>query len=131
MRFIVCGGRKYGLAAEERLAIYGALDRLHAKVTITEIAQGGAPGADKEARRWALARGVPCKTFKADWEKYGRHPGSKAGPIRNAEMLAAFKPDGVVAFPGGTGTLSMIAIARMAKVKVWEPVQPADLMMMR
>ena len=117
-RFIVCGGRKF----DDAEAVHKALDRLHAKVGIDEIAEGGAPGADRHARKWAKARGIPVRTFPADWDKYGHHPGSKAGPIRNAEMLAQFKPDGVVAFPGGVGTISMMAIARMAKVMVWEPI---------
>lgn len=117
-RFIVCGGRKFNDAE----AVEAALNRLHAKVGVDEIAEGGSAGADRFARKWAEARGIPVQTFPADWEKYGHGVGSKAGPIRNAEMLAKFKPDGVVAFPGGRGTISMKAIARMAKVTVWEPI---------
>jgi hypothetical protein len=117
-RFIVCGGRKF----DDAEAVHKALSRLHAKVEIVEIAEGGAKGADRHARKWAESHGIPVQTFPADWERYG----VRAGPIRNADMLAQFKPDGVVAFPGGPGTISMMAIARMAKVTVWEPLKKPD-----
>lgn len=122
MRFIVCGGRDF--SDWEWLA--ATLDRLHAKVGITEIAEGGSKGADKMARRWGEEHGIPVRTFPADWDKYGHHPGSRAGPIRNAEMCKAFKPDGVVAFPGDRGTRSMIAIAEAAGVPVWMPRKPVS-----
>jgi hypothetical protein len=53
----------------------------------------------------------------AEWKKHGK----RAGPLRNMRMLEEWKPDGVAAFPGGSGTADMIAQARNAGVKVWEP----------
>jgi hypothetical protein len=56
-------------------------------------------------------------TIQADWKRYG----PAAGPLRNAEMLHEYQPDGVIAFPGGKGTTDMIKKARQAGIKVWEP----------
>lgn len=116
-RFIVCGGRNW----KDRMAVYDVLDRLHAKVVIDEIAQGGANGVDRLARQWATDRGVACREYRADWDRYG----PRAGPLRNAEMAVDFQPDGVVAFPGGVGTLSMISIAEYEGIQVWEPLGSA------
>ena len=53
----------------------------------------------------------------AEWHRLGR----KAGPIRNQRMLDEGKPDLVVAFPGGTGTAGMVALACKAGVRVILP----------
>jgi hypothetical protein len=49
----------------------------------------------------------------AEWEKYGR----LAGPKRNARMLE-WKPNLVIAFPGGAGTSNMVKQANAAGVTV-------------
>jgi len=49
----------------------------------------------------------------ADWETHGR----AAGPIRNEKMLT-WKPDLVVAFPGGVGTADLVRRAEAAGVPV-------------
>lgn len=116
-RFIVCGGRDW----KDWQAVEAALDRLHARYVIDELATGGASGADRQAEIWARKHGVPCRVFPADWERY-KH---KAGPVRNAQMAREFDPDGVVAFPGGTGTISMIEIAKVCQITVWEPLGSA------
>lgn len=108
MRVIVCGGREY----KDRERLYDVLDG-HG---IVEVAQGGAPGADTLAFDWAWSRGVPVKAFPADWKAHGR----AAGPIRNQRMLDEFKPDAVIAFPGGRGTADMVRRARAAGVHVAE-----------
>ncbi len=59
------------------------------------VVQGGARGADALAVRWAAANDVPCQTFEADWETRGL----RAGPWRNALMLAAHPDALVLAFP--------------------------------
>lgn len=112
VRVIVCGGRHY----DDDVRVRGVLDAGIDGQPITELAEGGAGGADEYADEWAVMRGVESKTYNADWEKHGR----AAGPIRNAEMLAKFKPDAVIAFPGGTGTADMVAKARAAGVRVIE-----------
>jgi hypothetical protein len=73
-------------------------------------------GADKMAREFAEWKGIPVKTFAAEWGKYGR----LAGPRRNQQMLDEGKPDLVVAFAGGAGTANMIALAKAAGVRVLE-----------
>lgn len=111
MKLLVCGGRDY--IDQDR--VYSTLDRIHVKRNIRVLIEGGAKGADAIARRWAHLRGVTCATVPAQWEAHGR----KAGPIRNEAMLT-LGPDGVLAFPGGSGTENMKQLARDAGVTVME-----------
>ncbi len=113
MRLIVCGGRDYS----DSRAVYRALDRLRALGKVSAIIHGGAQGADSIAGRWAENEGIPVDVFVADWERDGR----AAGPKRNQRMIDEGRPDGVVAFPGGRGTADMIARAKNAGLKVWQP----------
>jgi len=113
MKLIVCGGRNY----RNIHAVRHVLTAVHAKRPITLLIEGGAKGADRLAREWAVATGVPVATEEADWDKYGK----RAGPIRNGLMLSKHMPDGIIAFPGGFGTDDMIAQALKAGVKVYEP----------
>jgi hypothetical protein len=99
LRVLVTGGRNY----EDAQVVSSALSLLKA----TEVAQGGASGADRLAALWAHDKGVPCVTFAADWAKHGK----AAGPIRNRTMLDTFRPDVVAAFPGGRGTEHMVSYA--------------------
>lgn len=91
-RVLVCGGRDY--ADESRVAL-----------ELVEV----------RAHLWSQENGIPEECFAADWSQ-----GKKAGPLRNARMLAEGKPDVVVAFPGGRGTEDMVARARAAGVPVRE-----------
>ena len=75
-----------------------------------------APGADRLARRWAEKRGIHFAEVPALWDFYGRQA---AGPLRNVAM-AFLMPDLVVAFPGGSGTASMVQIARQRAIEVIE-----------
>jgi hypothetical protein len=112
MRVIVCGGRDFRSPAQ----VHRALDDIHAKTPITELMQGGATGVDEFAKGWAATKkDVQRWVCKADWEKHGR----AAGPKRNARMLE-WKPDAVIAFPGGRGTANMVSLAKAAGVKVIE-----------
>ena len=93
MRVVVTGGRDYHKAHKliARLSSLG----------ITELAHGACEtGADALADEWAKSRNIPCKQYPAHWHKLG----NKAGPVRNHKMLTDFKPDVVIAFPGGSGT---------------------------
>jgi len=110
---LVCGGRDYF----DRAKAFMALDRAHAAKPITAVIQGGARGADALGKEWAQTRGIPQVEFAANWKKLGR----RAGPMRNTAMLQEGKPEGVLALPGGTGTADMIAQAKAAGVKVWQP----------
>jgi predicted Rossmann-fold nucleotide-binding protein len=115
MRVIVCGGRDF----TDRKALETALDRLNLERGIACVISGAASGADTLAVEWAAKRGVPVSLYPADWKKWG----DAAGPIRNRFMLNDSKPDGVVAFPGGSGTADMIGVARMSGLKVWQPMK--------
>jgi hypothetical protein len=110
IKVLVCGGRDY----QDRAAVFSALDLLATENGgIRLLIQGGATGADELAAHWARARAVPCLNVPANWEKYGK----AAGPIRNTAMLG-YRPDVVLAFPGGKGTANMVDQARLAGVKV-------------
>lgn len=106
MRVVVTGGRRYAF----KETVFKTLDSLE----INELAEGGAAGADRLAREWACERGVKTVCYPADWEEHGR----SAGPIRNRRMLDDFKPDLVVAFRGGNGTLHCINEARHRGIEV-------------
>ena len=105
-RAIVCGGRAY----DDARAVFRALDWLDPRV----IAQGGASGADRLAALWCHERGRDCAEFRALWATCGR----AAGPLRNQKMLDQWRPDAVVAFPGGRGTDDMVRRAVAASVPV-------------
>ena len=108
MRAIVCGSRNY----KDWELLYRVLDGLG----ITHVIEGGARGADRLAREWALSRLIPLSTFDADWGAHGK----AAGGIRNQQMLDEGKPDLVVAFPlaKSSGTWDMVRKAKAANVSV-------------
>jgi len=111
MRVLVCGGRDFFDAD----LLYSGLRQLSEGDTITEIAHGGAKGADSLAGRYATAHNIPCIVFPADWGKHGK----SAGPIRNTDMLHRFDPDVVLACPGGKGTKHMVDLAVKEGYKVF------------
>lgn len=123
MRVLVCGGRNYGRTDLQGLTPVDCLAQVCKAIFlvftldtigITKVIEGGALGADRAARVWAINRVVPFVTIKADWKRYG----PAAGPIRNAQMLDEGRPDLVVAFPGGSGTKNMIKQARTSGIEV-------------
>ena len=109
---IVCGGRDY----QDSHAVSLALDLAYIEFGNLHIIQGGATGADLIAKTWAITNKQQVTTVPADWETYGR----SAGPIRNQIMLDKFKPDLVIAFPGGRGTKDMVKRALKAGIPVRE-----------
>lgn len=113
MKLLVCGGRDYSNHA----ALERALLHLHGRRPITLLIHGDAPGADRLAARIADLHGIPTMAFPADWSGLGK----AAGPIRNQQMLDEGRPDGVMAFPGGSGTADMVRRAIAAGLKVWKP----------
>jgi hypothetical protein len=106
MRVLICGGREFS----DVVGLFAELN----KHPITAICHGDARGADTLAGSWAQSKNIPCRAFPADWDKYGK----RAGPIRNAKMLNEFKPDYVLAFPGGNGTEDMVWQAERARIPV-------------
>ena len=107
-RVLVTGGRDFNDSAY----VFDKLDMYARLFGISVLCQGGASGADSAAHQWALSRGVPSVTVEAEWDRYG----TAAGRIRNQKMLTTFKPDVVIAFPGGPGTRDMVGRARGAKL---------------
>lgn len=106
-RTLVCGGRDYKDAA----TVAAMLSATKPETLI----HGGAAGADTLAGTWWKRFGPNyALVFMADWDRHGR----RAGPIRNAHMLAEGKPDFVLAFPGGRGTEDMVTKAKAAGVPV-------------
>src|ERR1700744_2740672 len=107
MRVCVTGGRAYSDAHK----IAAVLNKLHREVGIDILIEGGAHGADRLARQWAMSNRVQIWTFEADWEGHGNF----AGPMRNKEMIAEGRPDVVVAFPTpgekNKGTRGMMTLA--------------------
>lgn len=111
MRVLVTGGRDY----DNRPQLYRQLDAIHADELITCIVNGGMTGADALSSRWAYDRKVDTECYGAKWGQYG----GRAGPIRNAAMLAS-KVDLVVAFPGGRGTAHTVELAKRKGVATVE-----------
>lgn len=93
------------------------LDLFHASRPIAVVIHGAAPRVDTWAGEWAEARGLSVLRFPADWNRYGR----RAGPLRNAQMLAEGLPHIVLAFPGGNGTANMVAQAKRKGIPVYSP----------
>ena len=115
VKVLVTGGRKYGHKNTDAVMLLNdELDQLHAMLGITDLAHGAAEGADSLADQWAVANKVRVHRFKADWDKYGL----AAGPARNELMYKVFKPDLVVAFPGGSGTENMCKVATLGGTNV-------------
>lgn len=119
MRVCVTGGRTF----TDTTWLHAGLDLLHqVSGGITEVIEGGAPGADVRAGEWSERRlGKKATVVEAEWENYSRglKAGQKnpAGIIRNAEMVK-LKPDIVLATPGGVGTADMVKQSQRAGLKV-------------
>ncbi len=88
-RLIVAGSRHCTWAAHASI-IRGAI---RAFITFywrpDIIVSGGAKGADEIGERLAAQAGIPVERYGADWSR-----GPKAGPERNARMIAV--SDGLV-----------------------------------
>jgi len=110
MKAIIAGGRTYQFTAYDVLR----LDRLLTRVPITEVVCGGARGADECGKLWAESRGLYCRVFPADWDRFGK----SAGMRRNAEMAAY--ADVAVLFPGGRGTDNMAETALRKGLMVYD-----------
>jgi hypothetical protein len=123
MRVLVCGGRDFN--NPRWLAL--TLDELSRGQKWQTLIEGGAKGADRQAREWAMARRIKVQTFEADWMRHGR----AAGPIRNQRMLDEGRPNLVVAFPGGRGTHNMVSLAEAAGILVHQFHDDANTIAMR
>lgn len=122
---LVCGGRDY--SDQKRVdRVLDALLRSNLHMTIVHGACGwdsrspggvsDMKGADYCAHDWAHRNNCEVFAVPAAWSVFG----PKAGPMRNASMLRGYKPNLVVAFAGGRGTLNMKHQANEAGVPVLE-----------
>lgn len=110
-RVLVTGGRDFALAD----SVHAILAPLHERFGLVELGEGGAVGADRLCRLWALCHGIPVATYEVDpkqWDLWG----NRAGNMRNGSMLRAFRPDMAVAFPGADGTADMTEKLRVARI---------------
>jgi hypothetical protein len=89
MKVLVCGSRVWPFPdqIEEKIL------ELQSKHKDLVVLQGKARGADQIAEEICLIHNIPCQSFPADWQRYGK----SAGFIRNVQMLDE-KPDLVLAF---------------------------------
>lgn len=106
MKLIICGPRDY-TSGEAYRQVLLAMNEWLDDYVVTEIVEGGAPGVDALAKRWAKNHGksstvdhVPYKTFKPDWTRYG----ALAGPRRNREM-AEYADACIAIVPEFNGTI--------------------------
>ena len=85
--FAVIGGRDF---ADEQF-LFETLD----KYPIVEIVSGGAKGADRIAKSYALSKKIDYTEFLPDYEKYGR-----AAPLKRNEKIISYA-EAVIAFWDG------------------------------
>lgn len=107
-RYLICGGRDF----DDWTMLDRALKALILHPKASTIIHGAARGADRLAAQWGADNRAEVIAVPADWDTHKR----AAGPIRNSLMLSEFKPDVVIAFPGGAGTADMIRQGRQRKV---------------
>ena len=105
-----------GYECNDHLAIWAALDRVHAKHPDMVLLHGGSPkGAELIAAKWADHRKVPQIAFKPDWTKH-----AKAAPCKRNDQILNVLPIGVMVFPG-TGIQENLADkARKLGIPVWK-----------
>jgi hypothetical protein len=85
-----------GYNCNDHVAIWAALDRVHAKHPSMVLMHGGSPkGAERIAACWADSRKVPQVAFKPDFTRW-----QKAAPFKRNDQILAVLPIGVVVFPG-------------------------------
>lgn len=112
-KILVCGDRNYTNKSLIKKCIENELNTDCKNIII----HGGCKGADKLSGIIAKELNLETKVFPADWDKYG----TKAGPIRNKEMLD-YDPDIILAFhddlENSKGTKNMVTIARKKGVPV-------------
>jgi len=112
----VTGGRHFS----DEYTLYEALDQVEALADkarmLLTIVEGGATGADRMARKWALLNHVNLVIERADWTAHGK----AAGPLRNQAIIDRHHPDLCIAMPGGRGTADMVARCKAAGIPVFD-----------
>ncbi len=85
-----------GYDFQDHLAVWAALDRVHAKHPDMVLLHGGSPkGAEHIASLWARERKVSQVAFKPDFARF-----KNAAPFRRNDQMLEILPIGVIVFPG-------------------------------
>lgn len=106
---IICGGRNF----TDYNTLRDELNNIHERLGMEIIIHGAETnGADGLADKWGRLKGLLVIPIPAWWQRYG----NAAGPIRNGIMMKLLKiipteRRAVIAFPGGHGTATMVALA--------------------
>ncbi len=111
--------------------IGAALVQATASRPVALLLHGGARGADRLIEQAARSLAWPVEVIPAEWCRYGR----AAGPLRNGLMLRqALKQAApaqasvlVVAFPGASGTASLVRQARHLIAADGEPIALVEI----
>ncbi len=111
--------------------IVAALLRATAGRTVALLLHGGARGADRLIEQAAISLAWPVEVIAAEWARYGR----AAGPLRNGLMLRRALKEAtptqasvlVVAFPGASGTASLVRQARHLIAAEGEPIALVEI----
>lgn len=113
-RMLTYGGRDYADAT----TLAAVLASLRTSFGDFVLINGGARGADRLAKEWGHAQGLPVITMDAAWTALGK----RAGFVRNQWMLDHATPTYAVEFPGGAGTADMRTRCLKAGLTVWTPL---------
>jgi len=106
MIVLICGGRENSSLSR--------IDLVLREMDIKLVVTGDTRGYDQLAEQWAKERGIPCRVYKTEYDKYGKRAGYK----RNVAMFDDNDIDTVIAFPGGKGTDIITAIADSANIPI-------------
>jgi hypothetical protein len=108
----VCGGQTYS----DKQHVFATLDRIHAKRPIELVIENGDAGVATFGWEWAIQRNVPVQTFHM-----GRHPEHPSAAEQDYEaVISSTKPNGCVAFPGGTMTNRLIQAVMQADLVIMQ-----------
>ena len=122
------GGRALDWPADR---ITAALLQASSCRPVALLLHGGARGADRLIDHAARSMAWPVEVIPAEWGRYGR----AAGPLRNGLMLRRALEEAtpvqasvlVVAFPGASGTASLVHQARHLIAADGEPIALVEI----
>ena len=126
---IVAGGGRALDWPPERIT--AALLQASAGRPVALLLHGGARGADRLIEQAARSLAWPVEVIPAEWGRYGR----AAGPLRNGLLLRRALEEAtpaqasvlVVAFPGASGTASLVRQARHLIAADGEPIALVEI----
>ena len=122
------GGRSLAWPSDQ---ITAALLQATAGRPVALLLHGGARGADRLIDHAARSMAWPVEVIAAEWGRYGR----AAGPLRNGLLLRRALEEAnpaqasvlVVAFPGASGTASLVRQARHLIAADGEPIALVEI----